>query len=656
MTRTEKSKINKAAWSAKNAARDKFRPVISWDGEGTASKDGTMYTDGTPQPYVLLANSKREYIESETGLSTQDCLDLLWDSYMKHSKRSIHCMYFGSYDVNMIMKDIDIETARLFDAGEFVQFGNYSVLYMPQKVFIIKSQVDGKVRTMKVWDLIGFYQSSFVTALKKNVPNFPGLQEIIEQKKRRSVFAWDEIEDVKHYCFEELDGMVELVMQLQRDLDECGIKLNKWHGAGAIADAMMKKEGAKHWITTPPPQVENAALHAYAGGRIELWQVGNHVGTLHAYDVNSGYPHGMSEIRQITDGVWESARDLPQDEGAMAMFHIRWDFPAGARGYPFHFRTPDGNIIFPAKGEGWYHLPEILVAIKHGFTSFAILDGWIFRGAPSRPFAWVPEYYTKRQEMKAEGKGAEKVIKLGLNSLYGKTAQTMGYSPADEEHDERRPPYHNIFFAGRITAVCRSMVFDLAMQSPEDVAFIATDCVATLAPRQCTVSKNLGDWSHDIYDRAMLVQPGVYFLWQGAKLKSCYRGFNAGTIAPEDIMYQWSVGKNSMDVLTKRFITYGQALCGGKWWSRHRTWRTVPRALSLWGGGGRKRLFPWWNAYARLDKGFVTGEPGVNESSELSAPYNREWEDGGEELEDGVPTTLYDDGMEESSLRMDDDT
>src|SRR5215831_15511989 len=83
----------------------------------------------------------------------------------------------------------------------------------------------------------------------------------------------------------------------------------------------------------------------------------------------------------------------------------------------------------------------------------------------------------------------EKNIKLCLNSLYGKTAQSIGGS-------EHEPPMTACpWYAGAITAGTRRAVLEAALHAPNDVVQFMTDGVHFTRPvPELVLGKNLGEW------------------------------------------------------------------------------------------------------------------------------------------------------------------
>jgi hypothetical protein len=207
--------------------------------------------------------------------------------------------------------------------------------------------------------------------------------------------------------------------------------LPHWHGGGAAAAALIEAKNLKaHYgpdiaASNITPQ-QDAAHHAYFGGRIELLKQGYmENAVLHCYDIASAYPAGMVDLPSrglfggpsgplkdlesefaaflawsaTAGGKWinRAGSDIPTGSLAelrkaidatspLSMFKIRFQLPtyekfhSDARRavfipfYPLPYRQKRGGILFPASGYGWYMRDHVLGAIA-----------WLERFVPDFP-------------------------------------------------------------------------------------------------------------------------------------------------------------------------------------------------------------------------------------------------------------------------------
>jgi hypothetical protein len=120
--------------------------------------------------------------------------------------------------------------------------------------------------------------------------------------------------------------------------------------------------------------------------------------------------------------------------------------------------------------------------------------------------------FQQRLDMETVYPGSGIVLKLILNTLYGKMAQ-------------QRPvqgPFYNVVYASLITSLVRSRVYGVYLSGAPVIMF-ATDAVFTLAPTDLPTG-GLGGWelAHggEPYRDMTIFQPGVYFDGDSAAFKT----------------------------------------------------------------------------------------------------------------------------------------
>lgn len=577
-----------------------FGRFVAIDGEG-ADYDGKHV-------YALLSSSRGESIFSESGLTTDQCLDFLWRQNAA-VKNTVFCIFGGSYDANMWLRSVSRETLAEINEAEgkyWTRVGDWLVRYVPRKMFALKP-VSGwtKEKGMTIWDVQGFFQGSFVSACKSWIPDFDRLDLIIEGKRARTAFHGSDIDFMRAYNDAENDALVQIMQKFRSGLTECGLKLSRWDGAGAVAMAMYKKHDVRSHYADLPEPVQEAAQHAYFGGRIEIGKVGRYQNTVYHYDINSAYPSVQCTLPSLAGGRWRRVKNFEPGQ-KWAVYLVRWDNIVNTPFCPFPYRSQrQRKVLFPSAGLNWIWYPELSAAFaefeNHPYWEIEILDGWIFEPADNaKPFGWISEYYQRRQRIVAESKrtgipnGEEKILKLGLNSLYGKTAQRIGY----DEKTGRKPPYHNLFYAGYITSATRAKLWAAAMQQPDAIIALATDGIYSQVPLalDCPSEKILGAWEAQEHDEMTLVQAGFYFYRNGAEWVSYSRGFDkmretSDIIDCHDkILAAWKKHKTEVFLPCTRFITMKTALKTNEWFERWCLWH---KTIDESGEEGRKlRIMP----------------------------------------------------------------
>jgi DNA polymerase elongation subunit (family B) len=155
-------------------------------------------------------------------------------------------------------------------------------------------------------------------------------------------------------------------------------------------------------------------------------------------------------------------------------------------------------------------------------TSFVIEDAWIFEprnteGIYALPFSFIEEQFRKRRQIKDESERTgkydirEKAIKLSINSVYGKLAQSVGGT------EGKAPSVANPYYAAATTAYCRRRLLEAALLDTDAIVLFATDGIVSIRPlngparvKTARDAVDMGDWEYCEADGGLFVMPGVY--------------------------------------------------------------------------------------------------------------------------------------------------
>lgn len=568
--------------------RGRTDTIISVDGEGITD------IEGTPQRYTLLAASTGMCVKSDS-LSTTQCFDFL----LSLPQRSLIVGYGLNYDVNMWIKDIDVEHLQeLWETGH-TTWRKYSIAWHPHKMFSIGTsrrripylKHDGKVskrvvyeQHVTIWDVLGFFQSKFVEALEFwNVGTTEQWDTIARMKDKRSAFTDAEKLEIEAYCFTECELLVTMVQKLLEYTDKLGLKLTRYDGAGAIAAAMMRKHRVKDYIAEPPVEAEDAVMRAYIGGRFETSMIGT-LQNAYAYDVNSAYPTQTLKLPCLVHGQWKQTSKL----SPTSLLHVRWNLcnvlPIWG---PFPFRNPDGSIVYPMAGEGWYWGAEVAAASRLYPGRIKILEGYLYeQSCTHKPFEFVSSYYQLRKQLKATNDFGQIIIKLGLNSLYGKCAQSVGGKVVGYTEDgteiHARPTYQSFVWAGMITSGTRAAILDAIRLG--NVVSIATDGVISKTPIPLEVGDELGTWDYAKIEQFTSVQNGVYrYAGINGAWKVRARGFSGREFNFDDLLSAFQRDREHAQIKSgvNRFVGIGSALHRAPVLADWRVWIRQIRTIKL---------------------------------------------------------------------------
>ena len=543
--------------------------IVAWDGEGIDNK------------LVLWAASTGDKLVDVNGLKGLDCLKLI-EKVNNTSPKPIHIIFSGSYDFNMILKTaINEKQLKQLWEGEIIQVGDYFVKYLWRKRFMFKPRYIKRSRWITVWDVFGFYQSSFVKAIANWVGDMEGLEELKSMKASRSQFSADDLDAIVHYNELELQTLVELFARVMVAHRNAGLELKAYDGAGATASAVFEKYDQAFYKYTKK-ELKDEIERAYSGGRIELLRFGHTKQKIYRYDIVSAYPSQMEDLPCFCKGRWEYVYPTTTDLHKLLMmsnyraslWEIEYDFEEKPF-YPLFYRAPDNTISFPAQGCGVYWHDEAVNAGEYP-KEINIKRAMIWRQfCNHKPFDYVPELFRLRQQMKKDGMAEEKVLKLALNSLYGKTAQQLGGT------EDKPPKYHCLPWAGMITAGTRGKLYRDSLSAGDEVIAFATDAVFTTKPIPLFIGSWLGDYEVEAFDGGTFVQAGVYWLGKDNSVRQWYRGFDEGSLSEQGIIDAYKNGRYEYDATLTRFVGAGSALASKDWLERWCTWYTQERTLNL---------------------------------------------------------------------------
>jgi DNA polymerase type B, organellar and viral len=329
---------------------------------------------------------ENQVLEDEGGLSSARIFESLLSLPRKfaspdpHGRQPIFAAFGASYDAAQILADLpnskvwEFHTRKKWWLREkglpdearqqsTVLWGGYAVSGKPRKNIVLYKlrnpdrwwklkkgrKVLDYVERIEIFDVVGFFQSSLLKAIE----TFPGVVtpselEIIKRGKADRGHVTKEnvrekMPELKLYTANELKATAKM-MELVRKTLETGIpgrpiKLKKWWGAGAVAQALLKDCLGKNAraklgdIETPLGSLEKDlrrplewALRAYFGGRGELLRQGRTSDPLHLYDVASAYPAQITQLPSMEGGKWvyrkTPTREEIEQSNMLSMFRV----------------------------------------------------------------------------------------------------------------------------------------------------------------------------------------------------------------------------------------------------------------------------------------------------------------------------------------------
>jgi hypothetical protein len=510
------------------------RRVVSVDGEGKthnrhaytllAAADDKGWRDSISHDGTIRAGSpgyeSKPYLTTDTapnhGLATKACFDFLL-GIPKH-KSDLLISFAFTYDATKIFADLPwINLLELGIIGSTV-WKRYRINYMPRKHLEIER--DG--RSVTVWDGFSYWQMSFVAALESSLELFTPEQRdtigfIAYMKDHRSEFDSMPDDKIKEYCYTECEFLTIMFRDFLRHMDDIDLRVRRYSGPGGLAEAFFSLEHLTDYMPARSDLFAAPGLpfiipyKSYYGGRFEISAQGL-LGDLHEYDIHSAYPAVAVDLPCLACGHFEYVTDYVPGELGFYLVGSR----TSGQWAPFPFRcnsdTKDwlngalpGSIAYVHGGKRWVTSFEVETAREYfGTDAIPVYKGYIYHTPCNhKPFKRLRELYLVRKEGNPS-EGLSKIIKLLINSVYGKLAQRLG--------SDR---YRCMIWAAWITGGTRAKVLGAALRAPQDVVSIATDgilsrCELTQDTGFRVTAYDLGTWEYKPRPDAWLGMPGIY--------------------------------------------------------------------------------------------------------------------------------------------------
>jgi len=422
-------------------------------------------------------------------------------------------------------------------------------------------------KAVAIWDIIRFCQAPFVAKYPDDKDARGALEmwgigtreerDIIRRMKvKRSTFTAAELDEIEQYNLLEcrlLAALAEKIMtshaELRTPTIPDGLELKtRFDGPGSSVTKLIKVWKLEEMFDEMraqrdelPLELTVAILCAYFGGRFENRIIGATRGF--NYDINSAYPYHACQLPCILHGRWYKTKDRSRiEKSCLAVIHwqLRCARNACRSWGPLPIRLEDGCITYPeAAGGGWAWRDEYRIAESSGqWPGLSYSEAWVYERTCvcPNPLKQIAELY-KERDLVGKNTGLGIVLKLVMNSIYGKMAQTVGQAR-----------YNSWIYAGLITSGCRAQLLEAicAHSNPSKVVAVATDGILSteeleLPMPKATGAENckkpLGGWDKETTPEIFLIRPGMYV---GAKMKT--RGITKSTLerVSDAIVEDWN--------------------------------------------------------------------------------------------------------------------
>lgn len=582
------------------------RPFVGLDGEGE--------TRNGYHRYILLASGNGFSIADRNGLSTIKCLDFLLQlpRGIKYGERPIYVWFAFDYDVNMILGDVPLKGENSIEnlrRDRELEWSGYFIRYFPRKYLQITK---GKTSHTS-YDTWSFYGTTFENALGQF--GISTNATITEGKRSRKNFTTWGLKSIAEYNDAELVALSELSEKLRNAIAPLEIPISSWHGPGSIANGWLRKNKATDYIREFD-YIQEGVNCAYFGGRIDAIGYG-FFDPIYHYDIVSAYPSSARWLPDLSSLTFEKGNPKLEDFNSLYLAKISWNVTDETAAWaPFPWRNSNGTIRNPLAGQGWYWSPEIESA-KRDYKwplEIRIEEIWYAVGKIRYPFRnLIEEAFEYRKELKKQGDQSHIAIKLLLNSIYGKFAQTVG-----------KPKYHCLPWAGLITANTRGQ---LLKAIDENTVCVMTDSIWARKPLAIELGNGLGEWERGEETEMVLAMAGIYEAKTPSGHKEIWqRGFNKERpVNIPRLVRRWIRGTDSIESYkVQRFIGMGLASQTSYPW---RNWVELTRTINPVPDVGTTKRYGHYPHDCETDctkSEFIELELRIADENCCSYPYKKE--------------------------------
>lgn len=349
---------------------------------------------------------------------------------------------------------------------------------------------------------------------------------------------------------------------------------------------LFRRNDLKEELYQPDKPTMDMIFKAYYGGRTEIFKRGK-IKNLNYYDVNSLYPSVMLEAMPHPNFMIPTKkvtlRNINENEGVCK---VRLTAPNMKIPY-LPVRTED-KLIFPyGEIEGYYTFLDIREAVKRGYKIKYISEGVVYTKMfyPFKTF--VKRLYRLRLFYQERNDTREKVVKVLMNSLYGKFGQkidskeTIIHEKALSYKDMKKaikinksgeyyilnspcehiPSFVNPIFCAYVTSYARRKLYSFMQKVGFDhVYYCDTDSIIT--DKTLIHSNVLGKMKLEFnITKGVLVKPKMYMIDDIIKFKGVH------DISKEEFLHL--INGDTKSIINKKFLKFKEA---GK---RHKSYNEI---------------------------------------------------------------------------------
>lgn len=448
--------------------------------------------------------------------------------FLTHSRfrNSFNWFFNIRFDFESIIKMIDdLEILQELYNNKWIEYGDFKLSYLDGKYINIR---DKHGHSFHFYDIANFLQSSLNQAAK----DFLGKEkyDVVDARKLNyDLNYWNNnLDEIIKYCIIDCQLTKEIADYFLRLMEKTvNFVPYKMYSKGSYSQEYFLKNCYIPTINNIDLKVLEYAYNSYSGGRFELMQRG-YFENIYTYDIKSAYPYQMANLIDINKGRWFYTKSF-RDNAHYGYYKCNIVFYHDVLS-PFMQRL-QGLNTYPIGYFTQYLTQNEILFIQENFkeVEIEIIDGYCFYPDtyiyPLRKKI-LDLYFWKETE---ENKDIKYLVKIILNSLYGKFIQKVG---------GRTGQLFNPIYASEITSNTRLDLLNFALNNQgagrdkvlKNLIGFSTDSVHSCIPLQVTNNnpdwKNLGDFDLDFSGSGIFIMSDIYSVWNEKKEKDKFRGFS----------------------------------------------------------------------------------------------------------------------------------
>ncbi len=461
----------------RNPNNSKLRKVVAID---TETENGNIF---------LLEDDSGRFLDQH-DITFENVARFLF----RYEGTWVFCWNLG-YDAICILKLLPRHILDSYKHNRKLKFrySGYEINYIPNKQLTLRK---GK-HSVSLYDMAQYYDKKpLAKAFSENFNEIS--KDYLKMKESRQDFTLSHYlrhkKQIREYC--KMDCILTRKLAekwLETFYNAFGFYPRNWVSSGYLGEkVLINNDIFVPRFNEVPYLVQEQAWLSFYGGRFELIKRG-FIGYCCLYDINSAYPFALTQLPDLTRGKWITSNNI-HPKTKVGFFHIIADISNSVKVCPFPFRNKNKTIIYPSgKFETFVTLHELLTVQRDPRIKYKILESYQFIpnkncGYPFRDF--IGMMYEKRLELKKRNDPQQQALKLILNSMYGKTAQTT---------NNRFGNLFNPVISSFITGFARAQLYQFVRDNnlEKNIVAFATDSVAIQKKIPDLNSEKLGEMKLD---------------------------------------------------------------------------------------------------------------------------------------------------------------